>query len=165
MMGSPSSGDDKGDVSIPPGGGPGPAFPLRRIDGSRIAGPRTVAAGVAIASAVFARDGAPPPSERLVNLEAELEDFLARSGTRARGMLSAMIWLVSIAGPLFIGKFGTLGALAHPERIRALERLESGFGEPLVAVKAILCLIYYEYPDAARDVGFDGKCLTAGSRG
>ena len=73
-------------------------------------------------------------------------------------MLSAMIWLVTFAAPLFIGKLGTLGALRHPDRLRALTALERRFGEPLVAVKAILSLIYYEHPDAAREIGFDGEC-------
>ena len=88
-----------------------------------------------------------------------MEDFLARASTQARLMLSFMIWLVTLAAPLFVGRLGTLAALAQPERIRALERLERHFGEPLVAVKAILCLLYYEHPDSAREVGFDGQCL------
>ncbi|HEX4335974.1 MAG TPA: hypothetical protein VH062_08685 [Polyangiaceae bacterium] len=132
--------------------------PLRGPGGERIAGARTVAAAVAIGSALFARNGAAPPPERLAYLEREVEDFLARSGTRARAMLSFLIWLVVLVAPWFIGRLGPLGALPQPDRIRALEALERRFGDPLVAVKAILCLIYYEHPDAAREVGFDGEC-------
>ncbi|HEX3598360.1 MAG TPA: hypothetical protein VHU80_24800 [Polyangiaceae bacterium] len=134
------------------------AVPLRASNGVRIVGARTVSAAVAIASAVFGRDGQPPPAERLTYLEREIEDFLARSGPRARTMLSFMIWVVALVGPWLVGKLGPLGRLSQKERVRALSRLERRFGEPLIAVKAILCLLYYEHPDAARDVGFDGEC-------
>ena len=70
-----------------------------------------------------------------------------------------MVRLVSLLAPFFIGRLATLGSLSVPERIRALTRLEERFGEPLLAVKAMLCLLYYEHPDAAREVGFDGQCL------
>ena len=52
-----------------------------------------------------------------VEFAREFEDFLARSGTRARLMLSFMIWLVALAAPLLIGKMGPLGALAHQDRL------------------------------------------------
>ena len=41
-----------------------------------------------------------------------------------------------------------------------LERFEkSGFAPALLAVKALLSVHYYEHPDAAREVGFDGACM------
>jgi hypothetical protein len=164
MMSRAPTANPPSAASIPPAREPDAPFPLRHPDGTRIAGPRTVAAGVAIASAVFARAGAPPPEDRLAYLGAELEDFLARSGPRARGMLSLMIWIVAIVAPLLLGKLGTLRALGHADRVRALDQLERRFGEPLIAVKAILCLIYYEHPAAALEVGFDGQCLAPRSR-
>ncbi|HVW25434.1 MAG TPA: hypothetical protein VHC69_08685 [Polyangiaceae bacterium] len=121
--------------------------------------PRTVRAAVAIGSALFGRAESEPPPERLAYLAREFEDFLLRSGPRARTMLTILVWLVATTAPLFIGRIGTLAALAQANRVRALDRLERRFGEPLVAVKAILCLIYYEHPDAAREIGFDGECL------
>ena len=139
--------------------------PLRGPNGERLVAARTVQGAIAIASAVFATDAAAVSPERLSYLEREFEDFLARSGPRARLMLSSMIWLVVLVAPLLIGKLGPLGALSPGDRMRALDRLERGFGEPLVAVKAILCLLYYEHPDAAREVGFDGECrLPGGAR-
>jgi hypothetical protein len=134
--------------------------PLRRPDGSPIVRPATIRAASAIAEAVFARGGQPPPAERISWLEREFEDFLARSGTRSRVVLSVMVWLVSLLAPLFIRRVVTLRSLSVPDRVRALTRLEKGFGEPLLAIKAMLCLLYYEHPDAAREVGFDGQCLT-----
>jgi len=121
-------------------------------------GPGTVRAAVAIGSAIFGSERAPPPPERLVYLAGEVEDFLARSGPRARAVLTVMIWLVTLVAPICVGRLGSLGTLSQADRVRALDRLERRFGEPLVAVKAILCLIYYEHPDAAREIGFDGEC-------
>jgi hypothetical protein len=133
--------------------------PLRRADGTPIARPATIRAASAIAEAVFARDGRPPAAERIAWLEREFEDFLARSGPRSRFVLSLMVRLVSLLAPLFIGRMATLGALSVPDRVRALTRLEKRFGEPLLAVKAMLCLLYYEHPDAAAEVGVDGQCF------
>jgi hypothetical protein len=133
--------------------------PLRKADGSPIVRHATVRALVAIAEAVFARDGSPPSTDRIAWIEREIEDFLARAGARSRLMFSFMVWLTTLLAPLLSGHFALLGSLPVAERVRALSRLEKRFGEPLLAVKAILCLIYYEHPDAARDVGFDGQCL------
>jgi hypothetical protein len=133
--------------------------PLRRPNGAPIVRPGTVRAASRIAEAVFARGGQPPPADRIAWLEREFEDFLARSGPRSRLVLSFMVRLVSLLAPLFVGRLATLGSLSVPERIRALTRLEERFGGPLLAVKAMLCLLYYEHPDAAREVGFDGQCL------
>jgi hypothetical protein len=70
-----------------------------------------------------------------------------------------MIWLVTLLSPLLAGRLRLLPALPLELRISALGTLERRFGEPLLAVKAMLCLLYYEHPGAARDVGFDGQCL------
>jgi choline dehydrogenase-like flavoprotein len=118
----------------------------------------TVRAAVAIAEALFSRDSQPPETERLAWIEREIEDFLARSA-RARLALSLLVWIVSFVAPLLVGRVRRLGSLPLDVRVRALVRLERRFAEPLLAVKAILCLIYYEHPDAAREVGYDGHCL------
>jgi choline dehydrogenase-like flavoprotein len=135
------------------------ASPLRRPGGSPIVARSTVRAAVAIAEALFARDRRPPAADRLAWIEREVEDFLARSGVQARLMVSLMIWLVSLVAPVLVGRFGLLGTLALGVRVRALVRLEERWGAPLLAVKALLCILYYEHPDAAQEVGFDGLCL------
>jgi len=93
-----------------------------------------------------------------------MEDFIARGGTRSRLVLTFMIWLVTVLAPLFVGRLTKLGDLTVPERIRALSSLEHRLGEPLLAVKAMLCLLYYEHEDAAREVSFDGQCLVPSAR-
>jgi len=127
----------------------------------------TTRALVAIAEAVFSRDGRAPAAERMSWVEQEMEDFLARAGRRSRTLFVAMVWVTSVLAPLFVGRFTLLHRLPLSERIGALRALEARFGEPLLAVKALLCLVYYEHPDAAHDVGFDGACLLprSGARG
>ena len=136
----------------------GETVPLRGADGSPIVGRRTLDCIVAIAEALFSRGGRAPAPDRLSWIAREMEDFLARAGDRSRFIFTFMVWLTSVLAPLFVGRFTILPKLDLDMRIRALRRLEERFGEPLLAVKAILCLVYYEHPDAARDVGFDGEC-------
>lgn len=139
--------------------------PLRRKDGKSVVSPKTVRALSAIAEALFSRGGTPPPRERLEWVALEAEDFLARAGLRTRFVLSLLVWLVCVLSPLTVGRFARLPSLPLNERIVALAALERRFGEPLLAVKAVLCLLYYEHPDGARDAGFDGECaLPHGTR-
>ena len=114
----------------------------------------------AIAEATFATRSGPPPAARLDWLESEMADFLARSGSRSRFLFAFLVFVVSAIAPLLIARLPPLRRLPLAERIVALSRLERRFAEPLLGVKAILCIIYYEHPDAAREVGFDGSCLT-----
>ncbi|HMJ09893.1 MAG TPA: hypothetical protein VK524_00735, partial [Polyangiaceae bacterium] len=89
------------------------------------------------------------------------DDFLARAGTRTRFLIRLSAGLVNLLAPWVIFRIGPLRRLPLPDRIRALSRLEqSGFNAPLLAIKALLSLLYYEHPEAAREVGFDGECLT-----
>jgi choline dehydrogenase-like flavoprotein len=128
---------------------------------SRRATTPTVRAAVAIAEAMFSRAMQPPPEERLSWIATEIEDFVSRSGVRAGFVLWALIWVVTLLAPLLSGRLAQLGSLPLDQRLRALERLEARFGAPLLAVKAMLCLVYYEQSEAAADVGFDGRCLVA----
>jgi hypothetical protein len=110
---------------------------------------------------VFARNGHAPPEDRLSWLDGELEDFLARAGTRSRVMLTFSLWLVAVAAPLAFRRWARLEALPVADRVAALAALERALPEPLLAVKALLCLIYYEHPDAAREVGVRAPHLIA----
>lgn len=133
--------------------------PLRRKNGAPIVWSPTIRAVRAIAEAIFSRNDQPPPADRLSFVEREFEDFLARCGTQGRWSLSAMIWLATWLAPLLSFRLAPLWTLPLTDRVRALSKLERRFGEPLLAVKAILCLIYYEHPESGRDVGYDGACL------
>jgi hypothetical protein len=140
-------------------GEPGALVPLRNQDGSPIVSPRLVARARTIAEALFLTDQGPPPAERLDWLALETEDFLARAGARSRFVVGLALLVVGLLAPLVVFRFVSLARMAVRDRARALGRLEDSFGAPVLAVKAMLCILYYEHPDAARGVGFDGACL------
>jgi hypothetical protein len=128
--------------------------------GSSVVGPRMLGALGAVAEALFATDTGPPPRDRIDWLTAECEDFLSRAGSRSRLLVRLAVLAVSVLAPLLVLRFRPLRRLPLGERVRALRVLEaSPVAGPLFAVKALLSLIYYEHPDAAREIGFDGECL------
>ncbi|MCZ7678966.1 MAG: hypothetical protein M5U28_09520 [Sandaracinaceae bacterium] len=52
-----------------------------------------------------------------------------------------------------------LAARARGSRAR-VERLEATpLSLPLLGAKAILSIVYYEHPDAAREIGWDQECM------
>ena len=70
--------------------------------------------------------------------------------------LFAVTWL----SPLLALRPPPLGLWSLPVRTRALERLErTPLSLALLAVKAMLSIPYYEHPDVAAEIGFDGACL------
>lgn len=128
-------------------------------------GSRALRTTRALAEALFAtRDGA-PPAERIDWLSEELDDFFARAGTKSRWLFLVSLFTVSVVAPLLVGRLSPLRSLPLDLRTRALEKMERGsFALPLLAVKAMLCVIYYEHPDAARAMGFDGACMLTSAR-
>jgi hypothetical protein len=74
--------------------------------------------------------------------------------------LRLSLWCITWLAPLYLLRPLPLRWLRRTTQIRALERYEQGLlGLTLLAVKAWLCIIYYEHPDAAREIGFDGRCM------
>jgi hypothetical protein len=119
----------------------------------------------ALAEALFATLAGPPPADRLDWLVQDLDDFLGRSGARSRVLLRLSLLAVSVVAPLMVFRLQPLRALPLDRRTEALERFErSFFALPLFALKAILCVLYYEHPDAAREIGFDGACMVEAKR-
>lgn len=119
----------------------------------------------ALIETIFAReDGAGsvarPPPERVDWVCLELDDFLARASLRAFAIVALSLAAVSLVAPLLVRRFGALASLPLALRIEALERFErSALAPALLAVKALASIHYYEHPDAAREIGFDGECL------
>lgn len=124
----------------------------------------------AIIEAVFARgreggDVEPPPRERVAWVISEIDDFLARASARSYAVVVLSLMVVSVVAPLLVRRMAALASLSMHDRIDALERLEgSSLAPALLAVKALASVHYYEHPDAAREVGFDGACMTAEER-
>ena len=128
-------------------------------------GPWSKRAVRAVIEALFAREGeagdvTPPPEERVAWVTGEVDDFLARASGRSYAIVLLSLVVVSVVAPLLSRRFVSLASLSPSERVRALERFEkSALAPALLAVKALLSVHYYEHPDAAREVGFDGACM------
>jgi hypothetical protein len=134
-------------------------MPPRNVDES-ILRPRTIRTMQAIAEAIFATEAGPPPPARIRWLCDEMDDHLNHAGVSARTLLRAALLAVAAAAPLFARVPLPLERMSLKTRIKALDRIEHSFAvAPLLAVKAVLCILYYEHPDAARAAGFDGGCL------
>jgi len=118
------------------------------------------AAARAFAEALLADGETPPPPDRLDWALDELDDFLGHAGVRARRTFEASMVAVSTLAPLSIGRPLPLGALAIGDRQRAIERFErTPLGISVLGAKAMLCICYYEHPDAAAEIGADGLCM------
>ncbi len=135
--------------------------PLRDEDGGSITSPALIRRSRVIAEAVFTTDAGPPPPERLDWLALDLEDYFARSGALTRFIFGLAVLAVWLLAPLVVFRLTSLARMSLGERIFALTSLESGrAGGAILAVKALLCVMYYEHPEAAEQIGFDGLCLT-----
>lgn len=134
--------------------------PLRRADGSPFVSRRFIRSARAAAEAIFITPAGPPSAQRLDWLCLEIEDFVARAGPNARLLLRLALLAVSVLVPWMVLRLTTLRRLPLSERMRGLSRLEqTPLAAPVLALKALLCVLYYEHPDAAREVGFDGLCM------
>ena len=112
-----------------------------------------------IAEALFSSEAGAPPAERLEWLSDELGHFLDRAGWRSGGFYKLGLLVATMLAPLLILRPRALWRLPLADRVRALRRMEKGFAAAVIlAVKAILCILYYEHPDAARETGYAGAC-------
>jgi len=63
------------------------------------------------------------------------------------------LFLVTTLGPLLSLRIG-FASRPLEERTRLLERVEkSPLSTALLGLKAVLCMLYFEHPDAARSIG------------
>lgn len=121
---------------------------------------RTQAGVRSIAEALFHGDSGPAPAARLDWAAAEVTDIVRHAGPRARLLFQLCLLAVHVLAPLSIGRLGPLGRLDAAARIRALSRLErtASGAALLLALKALLCTVWYEHPDSAREVGAYEPC-------
>lgn len=113
---------------------------------------------------MFASSDGPPDARRIDQLSVDLVDLLrdADTGTRVlfRLALFAVVWLA----PPLAGRPPTFGRLPHADRLRALHRFErSPLGLSLFAVKAMLCIVWFEQAESLAHAGADGRCLVEAS--
>jgi hypothetical protein len=116
----------------------------------------------AFAEAFFSSDGQAPPRERMDWFENDVDDFIGHAVTRSRVLFKACLFTATWIAPLLIGRaFTRLGSLSIAERIDALEAMERApvVSLALFALKAVTSFVYYEHPDAAREIHWDQRCL------
>jgi hypothetical protein len=112
----------------------------------------TVRVARAVAEAMFASEEGPPPADRLDWVTTELRGFLGHSPDASR-VFRLCLFLVTALGPLLSLRIG-FASRPLEERTRLLERVEkSPLSTALLGLKAVLCMLYFEHPDAARSVG------------
>ncbi len=115
-----------------------------------------------VAEAMFLEEGRPVPASRLDWVSDDFVDFLEQAGPRAELIVGGALVVATWLAPLSIGKRPPLSRLAVEERCRALEALEkTPAGLPLLALKAVLCLLYYEDERARAEIGIDAGCAGA----
>lgn len=114
----------------------------------------------AVAEALFHRDVGPPPGDRLDWLCDDYEDFVEQAGPRTELILRGALFVATWVAPVTIGKRPPLLRLDIATRCRALETLENTrAGLPMLALKAILCTMFYEHPDSRAEIGLDTDCF------
>ncbi len=121
---------------------------------------RSIRAARCVAETLFAREDGPPPAARLDWMTRDLADFFGHVTLRARLLFRACVATVYWLAPLLIAKLPPLSRLSIDDRVEALERLErTPLSMALLGAKAILCIVYYEHPDAADEIGWDQRCM------
>lgn len=111
----------------------------------------------AFAEALFSTEAGAPPAERMDWLVGQMEDYLVRAGPRAQFIFTLSVMVVAWLAPILVGRLPTIRSLDVETRVKALTRMEESFaGAPVLAVKAFLCVVYYEHPEVQREVGHLG---------
>lgn len=114
----------------------------------------------ALAEAMFATEQGPPPPNRIEWVCADFEDFVEQAGPRSELIFDGALFVATWLAPATIGKAPPLSRLSVEDRAHALDTIErTPAGLPILALKAILCTIYYELADAQEEIGVELDCL------
>ena len=117
-------------------------------------------AAAAVAETMFATHEGPAPANRVYWLCTHLADFQKRVGGIGMFTFRAALFAFSWLAPLFVLSLPPFRRLSHERRMNALHRFErSPIGVSVMAVKALLCMIYFEHPESAAHLGFTGAPL------
>ncbi|HNI60895.1 MAG TPA: hypothetical protein PKW11_13190 [Pseudomonadota bacterium] len=122
--------------------------------------PRTERAIRLFAETLFSDLNGPPPPDRLAQLAEDATALVAATTQRARLLFQLCLFGVLWAAPLFVWRRPGLSRLPLAGRVAALESMESHpLGAALVlAIKAVLCVLWYEQPENHAAIGGDPFC-------
>lgn len=131
---------------------------LPRMASSKLV--RTERALFLFAETLFSDHSGPPARQRVESLARDAVALLLATTPRARLMFSVCLFVVLWVAPLFIRRAPGLARLPLPLRVAALEKMEhTAAGAALVlAVKAVLCILWYEQPESVAGIGVDPPC-------
>lgn len=131
-------------------------------DAPREAAPRPTGwrrALATIAEAVFADDDGAPESRRIHWVVEQTRQYAEDVGGKATLAFRVGLFATNWIAPILVGSLPPMRRLSLAGRVRALERYEaSPLGLSLFAVKLFLSISWFEHPDVADEVGFDGLC-------
>lgn len=114
----------------------------------------------AIAEVMFAGEDGLPSDPRMRWLCAETKKFVDGVGGKGALVFRLGLFATDWIAPLFVLKPPPLRRLHWVDRVIALKRYEaSPLGLSLFAVKVFTGLIWFENPEVAERVGFDGGAL------
>ena len=146
--------------------------PHRGRDAARLPGPeglrhatgklsrRALDTAMAVAEALFSDGLNPPNPERMAFVRQEFGDLMARAMPRGRRLFVAGLIVISAVAPVLVKKLPPFRSLPLTTRVAALEKMENSRLSPvLIAVRAMLCLVYFEHEDAAREAGIGTEPL------
>ena len=118
--------------------------------------PHVRRAAMAVAEALFS--SADPA--RIEWAVGDLADYMARAPGRARTLLTLGLFVLTWVAPLLVWRPGPLSSLDVDLRVRALERIEQTIlGPAALALKAMLCMIWFEHEDTRRETRTEATCL------
>jgi hypothetical protein len=113
----------------------------------------------ALAEAMFACSADAGP--RLDALVDDVDSYVSHASRTLRVGLLVMLEVVHFAPLFLLWRFATFESLACADRADVLERMERSRFVPLTLVlaayKAILCLLYFEHPEALAAVGYSAQ--------
>lgn len=131
-------------------------------DASRTRAPRALGWArdlAGIAEVLFADELGPPDQERVRWAVEKTREYTAAVGGKAAFAFRVGVAATSWIAPVMILRLPPLWRLSQSDRLRALKRYEaSPLGLSLFAVKVFLGVNWFEHPDVAREVKFDGQC-------
>jgi hypothetical protein len=112
---------------------------------------------------LFSWNGETPDTERLEYIEHDFADFYARSQGTAPLVLRLSLFVLMYVAPLFIFRPTSLRSLSIENRARALDKLEaSPLGPAALAVKAMLCILWFEHEKTQLETHTQTSCLKTG---
>ena len=111
----------------------------------------------AVTEVMFADDDGLPSEARMRWLCAETKNYVDSIGGKGAFVFRLGLFATDWIAPLFVLKPPPLRRMHWVDRVIALKRYEaSPFGLSLFAVKAFASMVWFEHPEVAAKVGFDG---------